>query len=516
MNGYAADLFGVTGVPNSRKAAVDLETVPYPTPWKRRFARPTHISRIPRGTDIATATFGARLLGKPLFPQGEESAALLNARRPDGSRLYSELVKLIPRRGTKTTSVFSELLGRCARYPGTQILTTAQDGTRAREYLRDEIMEALTDTGLWARLGLGRFRIANGSEAIEFGNGSAIRAMPPKPEKWRSKAADVVLIDEAGEIDAELGASLLGAILPLMDTRPGAQLIVAGTPPEEGLSLLEVELAEALNPKVKTTAALAYMLREGETAAIIHDDGTLELDARVIRRVHPGIGTVTTLPTIRARFDKLTSSGHLGKFEAEYGCKFPVGDSNSALDVTSWSACSAGAVLPPRPQRVGLAFDVEPDGTYAALLAAWRDDEGLAQLELLAFRAGYDWLAPIARNAGRKHRVPVAHDAIGINLDVAQTLARLRTATAPVTLRFMQAATARLSRLIETRAIQHYDQPDLTDSVRGAVWRNVGDTGRLFGRRNASTSACPIVAAAAALWQYDQIARRTPDQEAAA
>lgn len=249
---------------------------------------------------------------------------------------------------------------------------------------------------------------------------------------------------------------------------------------------------------------LAYTLRDDEDLVTVEPDGTMHVNRSLLRRVHPGIGTLTTLKVIESR------AADLGKvqFESEYGCRFPDFAGSQAIDQQAWKDCAGGSELPARPDRPGIAFDVEPDGTAAALVAAWRDADQLAHLELVAFRPGYDWLPAQARNAGRKHRVQVAHDAIGINLDVAQTLSRLRTATAPIQLRYMQAATARLDQAIKTHRVRHYEQPDLNESVKGAVWRTIGDTARLFGRANAESSACPIVASAVALWQYDQTARR--------
>lgn len=507
---YATDLFG-----NSDQVVLEenhgfaLEKVAFPVYTKRRFARPTHMSRVPPRTDIATAIFGAECMGKPLTPQGEEVAALLNARHANGRRMYHELVELMPRRSTKTTAIFAELIGRCAANPRTLVYTTAQDGTRAREVLRWTIMEDLEAAGFLKR-GIATFRTGNGTEAIEFFNGSIIKAIPPDPSKFRSKAADVILLDEAGEIETDLGDAVLAAVLPLMDTRPDAQLIVAGTPPEGGASgLLWAELQEGLDPKVKTTAVHAYMLRPDETAAIVHPDGTLELDKRVIRRVHPGIGTVTDLATIRARFDKLIARGRLAEFEREYGCRFTTELSAGAIDPRKWAACSGGDTLPARPARIGLAYDIEPDASAAAIVAAWRDETGTAHLELIAYREGSDWIAQLARTAARKHRTVIGHDAIGVNLDVAQVLTRLRVKTDGVQLRNLQAAEARLVREINTGTLQHYEQPDLDAAAGGAVWRTLGDTGRLIARKASSSSVSPIVASAVALWQYDKLARQT-------
>jgi hypothetical protein len=506
---YSTDLFGGSEAGNSTKRGLELAEVAFPTFTKRRFARPTHISRIPKGTNIAAGIWGAQAMGKPLTPQGEEVCAVLNARRPDGRRAFTEVVVLIPRRSTKTTAIYAELIGRCATIPNYIVLITAQDATRAREVLRLTVMEDLKAAGFLS-LGIASFRLANGSEAIEFYNGSIIKVVPPTPSKFRSKAADVIVVDEAGEIDPDLGASIVTAALPLMDTRPDSQLIVAGTPPETGESgFLWDELQEAIDPKMRTTGVVAYMLRSDESAIIYHDDGTLELDTKVIRRVHPGIGTVTTLATIRARFDKFVKKGQPAAFEREYGCRFVHDEAAAAFDFSKWVACSAGEGLPERPSRVGLAYDIEPDGSAAGLVAAWRDDENRPHFELLAFNEGSTWLTQVSLAAARKHRVPIAHDSIGVNTDVGQNLIRLRVQTSPVSMRDMIAAEARLAREVDTLKARHYSQPDVDDHVRNAVWRNIGDGGRLIGRRASSGRVCIVIAAACALWQYDnKIAKR--------
>lgn len=228
-NGYASDLFGDDDSPVGTDSPVALPPVTFPTWTKRRYARPTYFSRVPRGTNIATAVYGASLMGQKLYPQGEEIAALLNARTAAGRRLYEQVLLLMARRSSKTLATWADLIGDCATVPRRRVYTTAQDGTRAREILRDEIMELL-HLAKFEQRGHGRLLIANGSERIEFANGSLLRAVPPKPAIFRSKPGDRIFLDEAGEYDEGLGSALLAAALPLFDTRPDPQIIISGTP----------------------------------------------------------------------------------------------------------------------------------------------------------------------------------------------------------------------------------------------------------------------------------------------
>lgn len=502
-NNYAADLFGNLGAENPSILRRELEPVPFPVSTKRRFARPTYKSRIPRGTNIATALYGAELQGLPLLPQGEEISAVLNAAGPPGALLYDQVVILIPRRAAKTTSIWSEIIGRCATTPGYRVYVTAQDGQRAREILRDDIMENLRNQRFEQR-GLGTFMIGNGSESIHFSNKALIRALPPKPSIFRSKAANLIYLDEAGEYDPELGRALVAAALPLMDTRPNSQIVISGTPSlaREGLLWDKLQAGLDNSPKNRHIGVLAYTIRDDESSVIEHPDGSIELNTKVLRRVHPGIGTLTTLPKIASRFDDLA----LSDFEMEYLCRFPVDVSTSAIPAEVWAAASRGPALPARPAHVGLALDTDPDNSHAALVAAWRDQAGHAHLEVLAVGTPAD-VVNAARRAGTKHRVPIAYDQIGANYDHAQTLTRLKVRTSPLHLRYMQAATARFDRELRGGTLHHHDQDDLDAAAEGACWRTVGEGGRLFARRTSTASVAPLVASAAAIWQYDLTTR---------
>ena len=503
-NNYSTDLLGMVRYQPTRKQALELDKVPFPLVTKRRRARPTHFSLTRRQlatVDLAEAQYGAQLQGLPLFRQGEEAAALIAATTPDGLPRYQQCVILMPRRATKSTSIWSQIIGRCAARPGLRVYFTAQDGQRAREILRLDIMENLRAQG-FEQNGHGTFRVANGDESVIFANGSFIRALPPKPSIFRSKAADIIFLDEAGEYAEDLGDALLQAALPLMDTRPHSQIIISGTPAPGRAGLLWEKLQDGMDKTVTEVGVLAYMITDDESA--VNDDGTM--NEKVLYRVHPGIGTLTTIATIRSRFRDLTKKHGTIKFEMEYLCRFPVDVSSAAIPAEVWAAASRGPALPVRPAHVGLAIDTDPDNTTAALVAAWRDTAGHGHLEVLAVGSPSE-IVNAAQRAATKHRTPVGYDQIGANVDHAQVLTRRKTRTNPLPLRYMQAATARFDRELRNATLHHHDQTALDDAAAGACWRTVGEGGKLFGRRASTASVAPLVAAAVALWQYDQTTR---------
>jgi hypothetical protein len=234
-----------------------LSFSPYPQTTTRRKARPTYFSRIPVGTNIATAFKGSELLGLPLLPQGEQVAALLEARNKFDEPLYPTAVILEPRRSTKTTSIWTVLLGRCYAQPGHKVVVTAQDGTRARNIFRG-VQRSLEAYGFEGR-GYGRLYWANGSERIEWANGSSMWVVPPDAAAFRSEAADTMLFDEAGELDPVKSEDLVAGALPLMDTRPMGQVIITGTPSTSRAGLLWDTLEDGRH-KVPGVGILDYSL----------------------------------------------------------------------------------------------------------------------------------------------------------------------------------------------------------------------------------------------------------------
>ncbi|MFT4296522.1 MAG: hypothetical protein QM582_14030 [Micropruina sp.] len=489
-------------MPKAAHAIRPLHVSPYPRPEGDRDAVPSTLSPIPAGTDIAEAELGGEWLQLGLFPQGRETAGVLNALDAAGHPLYPTVVVEMARRSSKTTAVLNTLLGRCLNRPDYKVVNTAQDGQRARNKLR-EVMRALEKAG-FERRGVGKLYWSNGQERIEFTNGSSWIALPPDPSAFRGEASDAILIDEAGELPPEKADGLLAGVLPLMDTRPDGQVVIAGTPnPEQRAGLLWSAL-EDLAKGVPGTGGVVYAAADTDRFADLSDPDNPVYNLDLLRRTHPGISCgLTTIDRVLSRIGPMG----IAKWCAEYLCQWPRAATASALDVEAWLDCASPDPLPPRPDRVGLAFDVAKDRHAAALVAAWRDDAGRAHLEVVACRPGTDWLPAVARAAYAKHRPPggIAHDPIGGNADPADRMARgtHRVPLHTLTVAQLVGAADRVDAEISRRNIVHYDQPDLTEAVETAAWRPFGRNGRLFLQEDRPQSFV-IVAASAALWAYDK------------
>ncbi len=452
-------------------------------------SRPAYASATPAATDLTAARIGADMLGMPLTAQGERVARLLEARRGAGVRFDTAVIEM-PRRAAKTTSVWSVLIGRAVTRPGYRCVVTAQSGTIASSIILEHgsILEARG----YREDGTLRLYRNGGREKIEFENGSRIWVVPPEAGAVRSAAADDIVIDEAGEHEGQRGQDFLDAVRPLQDTRgPLAQLVVAGTPGRTRDGMFWNLLQAGRNRTDRDLGILDYCARDD-------DDPD---DERVWRRVHPGIGSLTTMAVVRKR----RASMDLVSFAREYLCLWPTDAATGALDVAAWGR--AGEDFPAfRPERSVIAIDASKEQTCAAVVEAWRGDDGKARLEVLAFRPGVSWVARFAHKAALAARAPVVFDEIGGNVTIAAELRRLRPSVKVEPLKTLHVGGAAQLLATEVREgrVVHFDQPDLTSAVESASWRPLGRDGRAFGRRPGYGEISPVVAGSFALWAFDQ------------
>lgn len=479
-------------------------------------ATPTYISDIPEDTDISVLEVGAQALDFQVHEQNRLLAGVLEAKDCDGLPLYPIAVVLQPRRSAKTTGIWEVLIGRCMERPGTVVITTAQDGTRARDRLKDQ-MRLLRGRGFVDASDkdvpggvLGVLYWGNGDERIEFTNGSRILQKTPQASAIRGDAADVLFFDEAGELDLAKSMDLLSGALPLLDTRPMGQAIIAGTPGLDRAGLFWDTLQDGRDGR-EGTGILDYSIRDDEPSVIPVDpddpESEMVLNEDVLRRVHPGVGTLTTMAKMRQRFDKM----QLAQFEREYLCRFPFSSTSHAIDPQQWETLASERV--PRPERVGVAFDCSYDGSSASVVYAWRDEDGVAYFDVVDHRPSTTWVPRTAAEVRRHYpRVALGFDAIGANLDPAAAIQReARTAKMDkVGPKEIAAATQRLVSLVSEGRVRHFNQTDLNEAIENATFRDLSG-GRAFRQRVPGGPAInPLVAASIALWTYDRARDRKP------
>jgi hypothetical protein len=465
--------------------------------------QPAHISA-PIATDrdaflagaTATGLVGRQLQLKPhqlLVPEVLDAGHVSNA-------------ILMPRRSTKSTSLIAWMIGRCLTrddYLCAYIYATTAKKARTR-FLQD-IAPMLERNR--QRIPIG-FKIARnaGIERVTFENGSIFAIIAPRGDDLRSDAWDLIVIDEAGEADPAKGEDMLSAALPTMDTRPDAQLVVAGTAGRYRRGNILWDQLE--DGRAGLAGILEYSAPDTLTADDTDDWPTM---AAILEACHPGVASgLTTLDVLQERWRKMKRSLFLGEYCSIFG---DIGGGGGIIPPAKWKLAGIPFVFsyPDPPERFGLALSVTPNLTAGAIVAAWRESDGTGRLLLLDHHEGIRWMPARAAELARRYRLPITHDNFGSVMVVVEEIMQLqpRPRLDPQTTRGTTTAAGKLVEQIESGLVMHYEQEELTAAALLARKRTIGPKAWAFGRQDVEDDIAAIEAASLALRAYDEQPART-------
>lgn len=433
-----------------------------------------------------------------------------------------------PRRSTKTTAVQAVMLGRCwAREDYTIGWTMFTTGQKAGNRFREDIVKHLDRIWPDRRKSPISIGLSKGGEQLTFRDtGSLLMVGTPNGDMFRSGGFDFAFGDEAGEADVEQGDDVKRAVIPTMDTKIGAQFVIAGT-----------------GAKFRTGQLLWEKLHDQKAAVLWHgipetvdrrELGSWEPDVphpktgatggrmrEWIERTHPGLGFTTLTDAPQNSFDDFS----LDDFLIEYGGQFGL---EGAADVLIPPAHLERALtreeFPPLPDRFSVAMKVHHLGTHASLAIAW-DYEPVGDLVTAAQRLDGQEAAPRKRAVAlwwwqqglpgfdtevlmrmRRHPGRVLHyDKRGFTEEIAEKKLALAVPAPPMkptTPADIPGSTVGLLRALEEGSVVMFAHPELERAARIATRQAFGNYGTFrFGapKTDAEADVTPIEAAALAL-----------------
>lgn len=442
-------------------------------------------------------------------PQGYVLADAINATTDEGKPLNVITGVCVPRRAGKTTSFWAITLGRMLRVEDYQVGFTGQTQVKARERFMRDVYDRivakwdLSDEACPVKVGIAM----GGTYLLVKATRARLTIMAPSSESVRGDSYDLFGVDEGQEFDDLTGKSLLGAILPTFDTRDEmSQLIVMGTAGEAQSGLLwdVLELGREGKAGIVEYAANPFT-PDAEEGEPIEDTTS---DPEVWQRAHPGVGNLTPLKAVQRNFDTLS----LEAFKREYLGLWPAGSASRFINPTDWLACKVGGDLPELPAQWALGFAIHPEGKFSSIVAAWRDENGLAHLSVLDSREGTRWVSTSLGNMYRKHKKPLVYDSASAaaNVEVESLNRTVRPRVAPQSWPNVSTAASLVTKLIRTHGLRHHDQPALNEAIESATKRGTPNSSRwAFGRIDYGSDITALEAGAMALRYYDETPERT-------
>lgn len=424
----------------------------------------------------------ARLLGTPLMPWQQQVARVATERSADGRGWrWPTVVLTVPRQSGKTTLMRAVMAQRTLRYPRHQAFYTAQSGKDARERWRD-----LVDVADMRFPQLVTIRRGAGAECMEWRNGHGqVRTFAPTRKALHGSTPNLVMLDEVFAYDEDLGAALMGAVIPAQATLADRQVWIVSTAGDAESTWLRSWVERGREAVGDPLSAVAYF----EWSA---PDGLDLADPANFEAFHPAVGFTQTTATLAEARDTMSP----GEYTRAFGNRW-TSAKTSVIPAEAVAACTnTGQVPPEDPARVVLGFDVAPDRSAASVWAAWSDQAG-AHLRPYFARSGTAWLAPALSEAAAQGMRLAADDG-GPARSITARLRLEGIEVSTLSARDFASATGDLIEAVQTGRVDHPGDPGLLKALDGAALRRLGEADA-WSRRDSVGPVHELIAATVAL-----------------
>lgn len=388
-------------------------------------------------------------------PRQNGKTALLEGRIQAGMLLYNEQVVYTAHLQKTSTETFEEM-------------ANFFDTPRIRKYL------------LTIKTALGR-------EQIILKSGARVKFLARTRNGGRGQHGDLLIFDEAQELDDSTQASFIPAISASMNP----QTIYMGTPPDENCTggVFRGIRDKALEGKTNSVSWFEFSVDE------IGDLSDMQRWADT----NPALGRRILLDTIKSEYEQMAPDT-FARERLGWWSPIVVHKEEYLISEKLWDSCKSSEVRPDGKLAYGIKFS--PDGAEVCLCGAVVPEEGPARVELIEKKStsqSLTWLADWLIDRYKKASCVVIDGKNGVDV-LVEKIADVWKAKGSVVRPSSRDVIASVSMLMDSlndKSVTWYEkQLALRDSATTSTKRSIGRDGFGFGGENAT----PIEAASLALW----------------
>lgn len=434
------------------------------------------------------------------------------AERPDGRLAAFEVALIEPRQSGKNWILEARILGGVFLLGERQIIFSAQRFSTVKKAHRALAAKIRRTPAFFKKLqGYDGQRPgddikgikSNGQElSIEFASGARIDFVVRSPDNVRGFTGDLIILDEAYNLDAQAVA----AMMPAMAARTvegSPQIWYTSSSARAKSDVLRALRERGEKPWDGTDTRLCYL--EWSTHEDINsdrDDPEVDVHALIeaVYEANPGAGSRIAVEYIMET--EWRSMDH-HEFRCErLGIPIPIG-SDDFISSTWWTRCRDDELIAAVEEEeeveqglrdVRLALDVSPDRSRAAIGLAGIRGDGRIHVEVVDQGDGVDWVPrALADLWAANNDFPVLVQMGSSAEDLLPDVRKAGVPIRPVMLREYAAACGRMLDGIKDRQVAHAEQENLDDAVRAARPSYKGDTRFIWKRAHALADITPLV-----------------------
>ena len=332
-------------------------------------------------------------------------------------------------------------------------------------------------------------KTALGREQIILKNGARIKFLARTRNGGRGQHGDVLIFDEAQELDSEQQASFLPAISASLNP----QTIYAGTPPDPntpGDAFKKIR-AKAISGETTTTSWIEFSVNEiGDVT-----------DVKRWAATNPALGRRILLSTIEAECEQMDADTFARERLGWWPPEKKKEEIQTVISEDDWDACASYEPKPEGRTAYGVKFSA--DGSEVCLCGAVVPKDGKARITLIDRKPtglGTQWLADWLNARYKKAACVVVDGRNGVDvlIDKISDTWRYKGSIMRPTAKDAIAAVSCLMDGINEQTLTWYaPQEDLKNSAITSTKRKIGSGG---GWGFGGDDSTPIEACALALW----------------
>lgn len=384
-------------------------------------------------------------------PRQNGKTGLLAGRSESGMLMYNETVLYTAHLQKTATETFEEM-------------AIFFDSPKLRKYIKD-------------------IKTALGREQIILKSGAKVKFLARTRNGGRGQHGDLLIFDEAQELDDDAQASFIPAISASLNP----QTIYAGTPPDPN-----------------TTGNVFRRIREktinGETKAA----SWLEFSVDEIGDVHNQKRWAATNPALGRRILLSTIEGENEQMDADTFARERLGwwtpivteRVDYAINKDLWDACVSDEPKPEGKTAYGVKFS--PDGSVVSLCGAVIDENGKIRISLIDKRStgeGTQWLADWLNARYKKASCVVIDGRNGVDVlvdKIKDTWKYKNSVIRPSTKEVIAAVSMLMNDLGEKTISWYSKQVVLRDSALTSTKRSIGGGWGFGGENSTPIEACSL------------------------
>ena len=433
-------------------------------------------------TDGMSATKLLRLGGLILDPWQSDVLDDWMSITPSGKWVCKTCGGSVPRQNGKTGLVAGRGEAGMMLY-NEQVLYTAHLQKTATETFEE--MAAFFDSDALRKY-LKDIKTALGREQIILKTGARVKFLARTRNGGRGQHGDLLIFDEAQELDSDAQASFLPAISASLNP----QTLYVGTPPDQNCdgTVFRGIRKKAIDGETKSAAWFEFSVDKiGDVR-----------DQRRWADTNPALGRRILISTIEGECEQMDED----TFARErLGWWSPIVSQKIDYVIAKelWDACKSSEVAPEGKTAYGIKFSA--DGSEVALCVAVIPKEGASRIELLERRPtglGTQWLADWLKARYNKASCVVIDGRNGVDVlvDKITDVWKYKGSIIRPTAKDMIAAVGLLMDSLNEQTVTWFSEQDmLTESATTSIKRPISG-GWGFG----GNDSAPIEACALALW----------------